>query len=95
MQLAGKHLKLFQKIQQLGDAAILSPLRHQQVMSAPHLGTLTYDNIQDLAEQARRELIELKMPVNPKNLRDAAQGIIETNRTMIQDMDVGPLVDFE
>ena len=52
MQLAGKNIKLFQTLQQLGDAAVLAPLRHQQVLSKP-LGSLTYSNIQQLANEAR------------------------------------------
>lgn len=91
MQLAGKNIKLFQTLQQLGDAAVLAPLRHQQVLSKP-VGSLTYSNIQQLANEARSSLAEANLPVTPGNLRAAAADIIERQRTMAQDM-VGIVYD--
>jgi hypothetical protein len=85
MELAGKHLKFFQSLQQLGDAVVLGPLRHQQVLSKPS-GSLTYSNIQTLANDARSSLKELNLPVTPSNLKTAAADIIEQRRTMAQDL---------
>ena len=85
MQLAGKNIKFFQALQQLGDAAVLAPLRHEQVLSKP-TGSLTYNNIQQLADDARVYLNEANLPVTPRNLRAAAADIIENRRTMIQDL---------
>ena len=91
MELAGKHLKFFQALQQLGDAVVLSPLRHQQVLSKP-AGSLTYNNIQQLANDARSYLTEANLPVTPSNLKAAAADIMEQQRTMAQDL-VGIVYD--
>jgi hypothetical protein len=91
MELAGKHLKLFQTLQQFGDAAVLGPLRHQQVLSKP-LGSLTYSNIQQLANEARASLAEANLPVTPTSLREAAADIIERQRTLAEDL-VGIVYD--
>ena len=85
MKLAGKHLKFFQSLQQLGDAVVLGPLRHQQVLSKPS-GSLTYGNIQELANDARSSLTALNLPVTPSNLKTAAADLIEQRRTLAQDL---------
>ena len=84
MKLAGSYLKMFQTAQQLGDAAVLSSLRHQQVLRKPS-GFLTYSSIPDLANQARQSLAEQGIPVTPRTLREQAQAIIEQTKTMAED----------
>ena len=84
MKLAGSYLKMFQTAQQLGDAAVLSSLRHQQVLRKPS-GFLTYSSIPDLAKQARQSLAEQGIPVTPRTLREQAQAIIEQTKTMAED----------
>ena len=91
MKLAGSYLKMFQTAQQmfqtaqqLGDAAVLSSLRHQQVLSKPS-GFLTFSSILDLANQARQSLAEQGIPVTPRTLKEQAQAIIEQTKTMAED----------
>lgn len=88
MKLAGRYLTA---AQQLGDATILSPLRHRQVHRAT--GNLTYSNIQELAAEARNELQrEMKEGyikqqfITPKLLRETASDIIARVETMHDDM---------
>jgi hypothetical protein len=88
MRLAGRYLNA---AQQLGDAAILSRLRHQQLNRAT--GELTYSNIQELAKQARNEL-QLQMKegfirqqfITPRMLYETADNIINSVKTLQDDM---------
>lgn len=84
MKLAGSYLKMFQTAQQLGDAAVLSPLRHQQVLKKPS-GTLTYSSIPTLAKDARQYLADQGISVTPTTLKQAAKDIIEQTKTMAED----------
>ena len=84
MKLAGSYLKMFQTAQQLGDAVVLSSLRHQQVLRKPS-GFLTYSSIPDLANQARTNLAEQGISVTPRTLREQAQAIIQQTKTMAED----------
>ena len=88
MKLAGRYLNA---AQQLGDALILSPLRHQQLNRATK--QLTYSNIQELAKQARNELqLHMKegfiqpQPITPRMLYETADNIINQVKTLQDDM---------
>ena len=91
MKLAGSYLKMFQTAQQLGDAAVLSPLRHQQVLRKPS-GDLTYSSIPALAKEARENLASQGISVTPQTLKVEAQNIIDQQKTLSQDM-LGILYD--
>lgn len=83
MKLAGRYLNA---AQQLGDAAILSPLVQKQLHRPT--GQLTYDNIQGLANDARNQLkLQMKngniktQPITPQMLYKTANDLID-DRTL-------------
>ena len=83
MKLAGRYLNA---AQQLGDAAILSPLVQKQLHRPT--GQLTYDNIQALANDARNRLkLQMKngniktQPITPQMLYKTANDLID-DRTL-------------
>jgi hypothetical protein len=90
MRLAGRYLNA---AQQLGDAAILSSLRHRQLNRST--GQLTYKNIQALANDARNEIKQgmkegyIKQQfITPKMLLETADSMIG-NVIALQDEMIG------
>jgi len=94
MRLAGRYLNA---AQQLGDAAILSSLRHRQLNRST--GQLTYKNIQALANDARNDIKQgmkegyIKQQfITPKMLFETADSMIE-NVIAMQDEMIGIPLD--
>jgi hypothetical protein len=94
MRLAGRYLNA---AQQLGDAAILSSLRHRQLNRST--GQLTYKNIQELANSARNDIKQgmkegyIKQQfITPKMLLETADSMID-NVITLQDEMIGIPLD--
>ena len=88
MRLAGRYLNA---AQQLGDAAILSSLRHRQLNR--DTGQLTYKNIQALANDARNNIKQgmkegyiKQQHITPKMLFETADSMIDNVITMQDEM---------
>lgn len=73
MKLAGKYLSIAQST---AESALLAPLRAKHKLNL---------NLVTLANDAKEELQQLGLPVNPANLLNTADIIADRQATMIQD----------
>jgi hypothetical protein len=73
MNIAGKYLSIAQST---AESALLAPLRAKHKLNL---------NLVTLANEAKEELQQFGLPINPTNLLNTADTIADRQATMIQD----------